>query len=74
MEIFDCMNKNNPKGVYSLPSARLGTQAVSGCPALGASIPARPRRRGRQEEPGTGGGREEVGDGQERQQSKFSLY
>lgn len=74
MEISDCMNKSNPKGVYSLPTAWLGTQAVSGCPALGASVPARPRRRGRREEPGTGGGREGVGDGQERQQSKFNLY
>lgn len=68
------MNKSNPKGVYSLPRAWLGTQAASDYPALGASDPARPRRRGRQEEPGTGGGREGVGDGQEKQQPKFSLY
>lgn len=74
MEISDCMNKSNPKGVYSLPRAWLGTQAALGYPALGASVPARPRRRGRQEEPGTGGGREGVGDGQEKQQPKFSLY
>lgn len=68
------MNKSNPKGVYSLPRAWLGTQAASGYPALGASVPACPRRRGRQEEPGTGGGKEGVGDGQEKQQPNFSLY